>query len=317
MAKLTPNTTYTTPNGILVKEHIIPDGYRWKNATAAKAAGFNVGDLYKKNKKLSGGTGKVKWITIHNTPDLQNVHDDGEQYTRATYPNEAMGSSRVHFYVDDTCAWQNLKAGTGMSPNDPKGSAEVGWHAADGSTSTGGNMTSLAIEIIMNDSTSGHDARAYDNGAKLAAWLLWKNGLPISKLVTHSYWNAKKAGKTSSDIDQQCVTYVSGAHWCPLYIFDSKNEAGAKKNWKAFKAVVNGYLEELKNPAPETAPEDDLPTPFVDVPAGKYYATPVKWGYENGITSGTDKTHFSPDRPITRGEVMTMLYRHDQLLNKK
>lgn len=309
MAKLTPNTTYTTPNGILVKEHIIPDGYRWKNETAAKAAGFNVGDLYKKNKKLSGGTGKVKWITIHNTPDLQNVYDDGEQYTRATYPNEAMGSSRVHYFVDDTCAWQNLKAGTGMSPNDPKGSAEVGWHAKDGSTSTGGNMTSLAIEIIMNDSTSGHDARAYDNGAKLAAWLLFKHGLTIDKLVTHSYWNAKKAGKTSSDIDQQCVTYVSGAHWCPLYIFDSKNEAGAKKNWKAFKATVNAYLEELKNP-PAASDGDELPAPpFVDVPAGKFYTEHVKWAKEHGITAGKDATHFCPDDPCTRGEMVTFLHR--------
>ena len=315
MAKLTPDNTYQTANGVKVNVKVIPDGYRWKDDTKAKAAKCSPGSLYKKNKKLSGNTGKVKWITIHNTPDLKNVNDDGEQYTRATYPNENMGSARVHFYVDDVCAWQNLKAGTGMVPEDPKGSAEVGWHAADGSTSDGGNMTSLSIEIIMNDATSGHDAIAYDNGAKLAAWLLFIHGLTIDKLVTHSYWNAKKAGKTSSDIDQQCVTYVSGAHWCPLYIFDAKSESGAKKNWKAFKAVVNGYLEELKNPP--SPPEDEQPTPFVDVQSNKFYAEPVKWAYENGITSGTDKTHFSPDRPITRGEAVTMLYRYDKYKDKK
>lgn len=309
MAKLTPKSTYTTPNGILVKEYIIPDGYRWKDDDKARAAGFEPKSLYKKNKKLSGNTGKVKWVTIHNTNDLPNVDDDGEQYTRATYPNENMGSARCHFFVDDVCAWQDLKAGTGMTPNDPKGSAEVGWHAADGSTTDGGNMTSLCIEIIMNDSTSGHDARAYDNGAKLAAWLLYINDLPIEKLVTHSYWNAKKKGMTSDDIDQQCVTYVSGAHWCPMYIFNSKNEAGAKKNWKAFKAVVNGYLEELKNP-PAPSDGDELPAPpFVDVPSGKFYTEHVKWAKEHGITAGKDATHFCPDDPCTRGEMVTFLHR--------
>ena len=258
---LTANYTYNTDNGVKVSEFIIPDGYRWKDAAKARTAGFDPGALYKKNQKLSGGTGKVQGVTIHNTGDLPNVYDDGEQYTRATYPNENMGSARVHYYVDDTGAWQDLKAGTGMTPNDPAGSAEVGWHAADGSTADGGNMTTLAIEIIENESAE-HDKIARDNGAKLAAWLLWKHGLPIAKLFTHSYWNAKRAGKTSSDMDEQCVTYVSGgAHYCPLYIFGSYNKATALANWKAFKATVKKYLDALNGvsiPSPAPQPE---PTP--------------------------------------------------------
>ena len=311
MAKLTPDHVYQTPNGVTVNVKIIPDTARWTNAAKAKAAGFSAGDLYKKGAKISGGTGKVKYITIHNTADLANVADDGEQYTRATYPNENMGSSRVHFFVDDQCAWQNLRAGTGMTADDPKGSAEVGWHTGDGSKAAGGNMTSVAIEIIMNDATTGHDAIAYDNGAKLAAWLLYIHGLSIDKLVTHAYWNAKWAGKSNSDVDQQCVTYVSGKHWCPLYIFNSKGENGAKKNWKAFKATVNGYLEQLKNP-----PAAEPALPFTDVPAKAYYADAVKWAYENGITAGTSKTTFSPNESITRGQAVTLLHRLYKLLNK-
>ena len=140
---LSPNTTFKL-NGVTVNEKIIPDGTRWKSDSKAKKAGFSgAGALYKAERKLV-----PRKVTIHNTNDLANVYDDGEQYTRATYPNENMGSARVHFYVDDTCAWQNLKAGTGMSPND-KGSAEVSWHAGDGSVADGGNMTSLSMEIIM------------------------------------------------------------------------------------------------------------------------------------------------------------------------
>ena len=80
MTKLKPNSTYVL-NGVTINEKIIPDGTRWKDAAKAKAAGFSANALYKKEKKLSGGTGKVQWITIHNTDDIAGVHDDGEQYT--------------------------------------------------------------------------------------------------------------------------------------------------------------------------------------------------------------------------------------------
>lgn len=298
---LTPNHVYQTPNGLTVKEKIIPDGTKWQNEAKAKAAGFKVGDLYKKNLKLCGGTGKVERITVHNANDLEHVEDDGEQYARATY-NENMGSARPHFYVDDVAVWQLLKAGTGLSPNDPLGSAEVGWHAGDGSTADGGNMTSIGVEIIMNDKNVGHDAMAYDRGARLCAWLLYINNLAIERLVTHAYWNAKKAGKTSTDVDQQCVTYVTNGHWCPYYIFDSKSEAGAKRNWQAFKALVGAYLEALRNPAP-------VENPFVDVTENRYYYQAVLWALKNGICAGTSKDHFSPNTYATRAQVITFLWR--------
>lgn len=248
VAKLTPNATYTV-NGVTINEKIIPDGTRWLDATKAKKAGFSAGALYKSQKKLCG-TGRAKSVTIHNTNDLANVHDDGEQYTRATY-NQNMNSSRVHFYVDDTGGWQNLKAGTGMVASDPVGSAEVSWHSGDGSVSDGGNMTSLSIEIIMNESAE-HDKIAKDNGARLAAWLLWKNGLSIDKLVTHTYWVNKSVGKTFSDVDEQCCNPISGKKWCPTYIFGSSVKTTAMKNWKEFKALVKSYLDALNGGASTT-----------------------------------------------------------------
>jgi len=242
MAKLTPNTVYTM-NGVTINEKIIPDGTRWKDSAKAVNAGFSAGSLYKKQQKLSGGSGKVQFVTIHNTGDLDNVNDDGEQYTRATY-NENMGSVRVHFYVDNVAAWQNLKAGTGLCSNDPDGSAEVSWHSGDGSTPGGGNMTSLSVEVIMNESAEA-DAKAYDNAARIAAWLLWKHGLTIHELVTHTYWVNKSAGKNFAERDEQCCNPIYGQKWCPVYIFASSNRATALKNWMAFKQVVAGYLTAL------------------------------------------------------------------------
>lgn len=49
--------------------------------------------------------------------------------------------------------------------------------------------------------------------------------------------------------------------------------------------------------------------PFVDVKEGKFYYEAVLWAYEKGIIQGTDATHFSPDKPMTRGQAVTLLYR--------
>ena len=48
---------------------------------------------------------------------------------------------------------------------------------------------------------------------------------------------------------------------------------------------------------------------FVDVAAGSYCYEAVKWAVANGITNGTDATHFSPSATCTRGQVVTFLYR--------
>lgn len=240
---LSPNSVYEI-NGVTVNEKIIPDGTVWQNASKAVKAGFKKGSLYKSQSRLSG-TGKASYVTIHNTNDLVNVQDDAEQYTRATY-NENMGSARVHFYVDEKGAWQNLKAGTGQTANDPKGQAEVSWHAGDGSAADGGNMTSLSIEIIMGDSISSNNERAKDNGARIAAWLLYDNGLSIDKLVTHTYWVNKSAGKKFDDVDVQCTNLIANKKWCPTYIFGSTNHNKALENWRAFKHLVNTYLSNLE-----------------------------------------------------------------------
>ena len=40
-----------------------------------------------------------------------------------------------------------------------------------------------------------------------------------------------------------------------------------------------------------------------------YYTSAVRWAWEQGITNGTTATTFSPDRHVTRAELVTMLWR--------
>ena len=52
-----------------------------------------------------------------------------------------------------------------------------------------------------------------------------------------------------------------------------------------------------------------LTNPFCDLTEGAYYETPVLWASVTGITAGVDDTHFGPDRPCTRAQVVTFLWR--------
>ena len=49
--------------------------------------------------------------------------------------------------------------------------------------------------------------------------------------------------------------------------------------------------------------------PFTDVSASDYYYNAVLWAVENGITTGTSETTFSPNESCTRAQCVTFLYR--------
>lgn len=48
---------------------------------------------------------------------------------------------------------------------------------------------------------------------------------------------------------------------------------------------------------------------FTDVAADSYYYNAVLWAVENGVTTGTSATTFSPDAPCDRGQIVTFLHR--------
>lgn len=57
------------------------------------------------------------------------------------------------------------------------------------------------------------------------------------------------------------------------------------------------------------AKESNAKTSFTDIDKNMYYAPFVAWAKENNITAGTGNGKFSPEKPISRAEMTTMLYR--------
>ncbi|MEO0492508.1 MAG: S-layer homology domain-containing protein [Actinomycetota bacterium] len=56
---------------------------------------------------------------------------------------------------------------------------------------------------------------------------------------------------------------------------------------------------------PSGAPEAN----FADVGRDRYYARPIDWLFQQGITTGTSSTTFSPDDFVTRGQMAAFLWR--------
>lgn len=49
---------------------------------------------------------------------------------------------------------------------------------------------------------------------------------------------------------------------------------------------------------------------FIDVSVGAWYYDAVAWASANGLVTGTDSQHFSPNRNITREQMVAILYRY-------
>ena len=58
-----------------------------------------------------------------------------------------------------------------------------------------------------------------------------------------------------------------------------------------------------------TTPQQPTDLPFTDVQAGAWYADAVKYVFDQGLMSGMSAQQFGPDGQVTRGQVVTILWR--------
>lgn len=88
-------------------------------------------------------------------------------------------------------------------------------------------------------------------------------------------------------------------------MLNGKTISGDKMN-ELFEKVKNESLE----PYPIEQVYDAVQGFFQDVAQDQYYAVPVGWAVDTGITKGTSNVDFSPASPCTRAQVVTFLYRN-------
>ncbi len=197
-----------------------------------------------------------KGVTIHETA---NYRRSATADSHAVYMAGAGNNSQVssHYYVDDE------KAVLCVPEN------EVCWHASDGRTTPGGNMSTVAIEICCNwgyvpveltgyqslptesqvDATTKSAAMArftaaVDNAAYLAADILYRNGVKTTDgyVHQHNHWDTKNRKDCPHNI-RKGVPYI----------------------WTVFVAKVAFNLAAMQGKSPtETVPAGTPPIPSGD-----------------------------------------------------
>ncbi len=113
----------------------------------------------------------------------------------------------------------------------------------------------------------------------------------------HKFSNNKCDTKCST-----CGVLQRSAHSYGAYTYNNDATATADGT-QTRRCGICGHSQTV------TAPGTKLKNPFTDVPMAQYYATPVLWAVERGITNGMSATSFAPDATCTRGQIVTFLWR--------
>lgn len=150
-----------------------------------------------------------RYITIHSTQNWSRGADSLRH--SLALKKGALGRLSWHYTIDEDRAVQHLPTN------------EQGNHADfDGP----GNRYSIGIEMCENAGNSR--SATLERTAKLAAWLMYRHNLPVSRVVPHYKWPRK--GKRPENKN------------CPHFLLDN-GRPGAK--WRAFQNKVQGYYRQI------------------------------------------------------------------------
>lgn len=136
---------------------------------------------------------------------------------------------------------------------------------------------------------------------KLGAWVERDDYIPSPGDWVFYDWNAKKGECTGAPDHVGIVVSVSGK---TIRVIE-----GNYDNQVKYRDICVEYVKVRGYGVPKYEAKEARDMKFVDVDKDAWYYEAVKWAVDKGIIKGVDATHFAPDEPCTRAEVVAMLYR--------
>ncbi len=127
-------------------------------------------------------------------------------------------------------------------------------------------------------------------------------------------WRAEGRPGHSEDVKNPFTDVPDGAYYMDAMLWAVENHIVEGMTETTFEPdlpctrcqVVTMIWRIAGSPAPE-----DSGNPFFDIPAGSYYTNAVLWALENYVVKGESAITFAPDKPCTRVQIVTMLYRYE------
>ena len=169
----------------------------------------------------------------------------------------------------------------------------------------------LKEENVTLDGTAGVAMFMQPNNAVYSFMLT-----PLGASHTHTYYTIKATVGVNGSISpsgnvsvreglDQTFTITPDKGYAVSNVKIDGKSIGAVKSY-TFENVKKSHTIEVIFMKANGNPQTGV---FVDVATGSYYEDAVDWAVENGITKGTDDTHFSPDGICTRAQAVTFLWR--------
>ena len=195
------------------------------------------------------------------------------------------GSIEFKRIIDTYNAQHKLPRGYAVSYNDP-------WCAA--------TMTYIGIileisNIILPECSCSRMIKLYDDKGR---WMEADDYVPDLADIVMFDWDAQKGECTGAP---EHTGMIVGKKGNTLMVLEGNYDNQVKIREICVEYVkVRGYC------LPDYAA---LVQPFTDVPNDHIHANSIAWGAEKGIVVGVGGGLFEPDRPVTRGELMTILHR--------
>lgn len=170
------------------------------------------------------------------------------------------------------------------------------------------NGGSVTIDVPFQWSMKGL-LRAYyidDNGNKSAIDVTYKNGVATLVLNHFSTYVVEAVDALSfTDVSAKAYYFDAVAWAVKNKITSGQSDTLFAPDASCTRAQMVTFLWRANgSPAPKTTE-----MPFTDVSKDAYYYDAVLWASENGITTGTGETTFSPNQVISRAEAVTFLWR--------
>ena len=229
------------------------------------------------------------------------VRTDGSLWMWGSNPHSVMGSGGPANWVDQPTPIKVLDGVSAVSC----GSSHMAAIKTDGSLWTWGDNSDSQIGSGLD----GEDQETYARPVKVL-----DNVIAVSCGASHTAavtadgtfytWGNPSSGQLGNGGGGNvCRTYW--VEELPLYPNPIPAHTSYVYHQTVPAAIMNltagGALPSVTPPAPVGG--------FRDVLDNDYFAQPVLWAVENGVTSGTSATTFSPDATCSTAEILTFLWR--------
>ena len=244
---------------------------------------------------------------------------------------ESITDKAVHVYTDDADTTCNV-CGYERTVAPPAPTEFIVTFDGNGGTPSVGSMTTTDQKLTSLPSASRSGSYSFDGwytkksgGTKITTDTVFSANTTVYAHWTYtggggssgySYYTIKATAGAGGSISpsgnvsvregrDQTFTITPDKGYAVANVKIDGKSIGAAKSY-TFENVSRTHTIEVIFMKANGNPQTGV---FVDVATGSYYEDAVDWAVENGITKGTDDTHFSPDGICTRAQAVTFLWR--------